>query len=832
MNDDRLPPEDESAEMTRLPEPEESAPSQVGNYRILQKVGEGGMGEVYEAEQLQPVRRRVALKLIKRGMDSKAVVARFESERQALALMNHATIARVFDAGVTVDGRPFFAMEYVKGIPITDYCDRNRLPVRDRLELFMKVCEGIQHAHQKGIIHRDIKPSNILVTVQDSEPAPKIIDFGVAKATDLRLTDRTVYTEMGQLIGTPEYMSPEQTDLTGLDIDTRTDVYSLGVLLYELLVGAQPFAASDLRSAGFDEFRRMIREEQPPRPSTQVQGLGEAVTMTAKKRTTNPPALTKQLRGDLDWIVLKALEKDRTRRYDSASELAADIRRHLNQEPVLACPPSMLYRFGKFVRRHKAGASAALFIAIALVVGITGTTIGMIRATRAEKEASTVSEFLVGLFKVSDPSETRGKTITAKEILDRGAQRIREDLADQPQIQARLMGTMGDVYLNLGLYDQSGPLLEQALEKRAELFGDEHPVTLSSQQSLATLYLQEGRYDEAEPLCLRTLEARKEVLGEEHEETLASMTWLANLYRHQGRYDEAEALYVRALDGRRRVLGEDHPDTLNVMMDLGSLHLRRGRYAEAEKLYTKVLETKKIVLGADHPDTLKSMNNLASLFYMQGRYKKAEQLYLETIEARNRVLGEDHPATLGTAANLASLYQDQKRYDEALPICRRVLETETRILGEDHRNTLLSMVDLAYLLQADERFDEAEPLYLRALEIQRRKLGEDHPDSLTTMSDLAFLYLRMGRYSKSGRLYREALEKQRRILGAGHPSTLGTLYGLISLEALQGRRSEALDLLRQAVDDGWDEADWAREDPDLASLQGDPEFEAILAEID
>jgi len=626
-------------------------------------------------------------------------------------------------------------------------------------------------------------------------------------------------------------MSPEQTDLTGLDIDTRTDVYALGVLLYELLVGAQPFAASALRSAGFDEFRRMIREEPPPKPSTQVQGLGEAVTMTAKKRTTNPPSLTRQLRGDLDWIILKALEKDRTRRYDSASELAADIQRHLKQEPVLACPPSMLYRFGKFARRHKAGASAAMFVAIALIVGIMGTTIGMIRATRAEAEASTVSEFLVGLFKVSDPSETRGKTITAKEILDRGAIQIQQELADQPQTQARLMGTMGDVYLNLGLYDQSGPLLEQALARRSELFGGDHPVTLSSQLSLANLYLKQGRYDEAEPLYLQTLEDSRDVLGEEHEDTLASMIGLANLYRHLARYDKAEALYVRTLEGRRRVLGDSHPSTLSAMMGLASLHLRRYRYSDAEPLYTSVLETKSRVLGADHPDTLKSMNNLASLFYKQERYDEAERLYLQTIEARNRVLGEDHPDTLASNANLASLYQDMERYDEALPLCKRVLETEMRVLGEDHPHTLLSMVDLAYLHLTAERYDEAERLYQHALEIQRRVLGDDHPDTLTSMNNLAFFYLQVGRYGEADRLYGDTLQAQRRILGQDHPSTLETLYGSICLKALQGMKAEALDLLREAVASGWTDADWAREDSDLDSLHGDAEFEAILAEI-
>jgi serine/threonine protein kinase/tetratricopeptide (TPR) repeat protein len=823
-----VPPDDIDGEMTQLPDLD-SIPEQIGHYHILQRVGEGGMGEVFEAEQQKPVRRRVALKLIKLGMDTKAVVARFESERQALAMMSHTSIARVFDAGATPDGRPYFAMEYVKGIPITDYCDRHRLTVKARLDLFTQVCEGIQHAHQKGIIHRDIKPSNVLVTVEDERAVPKIIDFGVAKATDLRLTERTVYTEMGQLIGTPEYMSPEQTELTGLDIDTRTDVYSLGVLLYELLVGGKPFASKELREAGFDEFRWKIREELPPRPSTRVQGLDEAVTTMAKNRYTNPPALTKQLSGDLDWIVMKALEKDRTRRYASASELAGDINRHLSQEPVLACPPSMAYRLKKFVRRHKAGAAAAAFVALALIVGITGTTIGMVRATRAEALASQVSSFLVGLFKISDPSESRGKTITAKEILDIGADRIRRELKDQPEVQARLMGTMGDVYLSLGLYGQAGTLLENALASRRALLGDDHPDTLSSMMSLANLHLKQGRYDEAEPLYLKTLEDRRAVLGENHEETLAAMMGLATLYRHQARYGEAEALYIETLDARRLVLGEEHMSTLSTMMGLANLHLRRAQYDKAEPLYTKVIETKRRVMGADHPETLKGMNNLAGLYWSQERYEEAESLYLETIEARRRVLGEAHPETLSAMANLGGVYKDQQRYDEAEELAITVYETEMRVLGEEHPRVLLSMNDLAYLYAESGRYYEAEELYLRALDGQRRALGEEHPDTINSLDNLAYLYVMQERYDEAEPLYIEAAEVQGRVLGADHPTTLDTIYSLACLQAVRGKRAEALSYLRLAVESGWSDVEHIVQDSDLSSLHGDPEFDAILA---
>jgi len=467
------------------------APAKIGNYRLLQKIGQGGMGEVWEAEQTEPVRRHVALKLVKLGMDTESFVARFEAERQALALMDHPCIARVFDAGATPEGRPYFVMELVRGEPIGDYCDAHRLNTRERLELFIKVCEGVQHAHQKGIIHRDMKPSNVLAMEVDGRPVPKIIDFGLAKATSFQLSEHDAHTQLGQMMGTPDYMSPEQASMTITDVDTRTDVYSLGVMLYELLVGALPFDKRELRSAGIDEMRRKIREQTPPRPSTRVVTAPET---TSVNRDIEPKALIRRLQGDLDWIVMKAIEKDRNRRYSSASELAADIERHLNKLPVLAGPPSAVYRLGKFVQRHRLGVVAAGVLLVSLLAGIVGTTTGLLRALRAEQLASQeaeratqISTFLVELFEVADPAKAQGETISARQMLDQGVRRIERRLTEQPVMRARLMATIGSVYRKLGLSSEAAPLLVQSLRTQEDLLGPNHPEVAETLVSLAAL---------------------------------------------------------------------------------------------------------------------------------------------------------------------------------------------------------------------------------------------------------------------------------------------------------------------------------------------------------
>jgi serine/threonine protein kinase/tetratricopeptide (TPR) repeat protein len=663
---------DASAAATETHTPAGTADMSVGPYRVLQRLGEGGMGEVWLAEQSRPLRRQVAVKVIKPGLDTAQVVARFEAERQALALMDHPAIAKVFDAGSTGQGRLYFAMEYVRGESLILYCDRHQLTIADRLDLFLQLCEGVQHAHQKGIIHRDLKPSNILVTMQDDRPVPKIIDFGIAKATSQPLTERTIYTSLGGFIGTLEYMSPEQAEMGGVDIDTRTDVYALGVILYELLTGVLPVDRQRLVSSGLEEARHTIREVDPPRPSFRVTERRDTTQTAAKSRGTDSGRLASLLRGDLDWITLKALEKDRRRRYATASELAADIRRHVAHEPVLASPPSARYRLTKFVRRNRLAVGAAGGLMLLLAVFATTMALQARRVAlerdRANREAATakqVSDFLIGLFKVSDPSEARGNTLTAREILESGVANIETGLAGQPEVQARMMGTMGSIYTNLGLYEPAERLLTQAVATNRRIFGDESATTLAAVNDLANVYWFQEQYARAEPLYLEVIERRRRLLGDQHPDTLRASNDLASLYVLQKRFNEAERLARATLETHQRALGPEHPDTRFSLNILQNIYFSQERYTDAEPISTRALAMSRKALGEEHPDTLVDKHNMATLYDKLGRYAEAERLYLSTIESMRRVLGPRHRTTVNSIMRLAAMYQTQQRFIEA-----------------------------------------------------------------------------------------------------------------------------------------------------------------------
>jgi serine/threonine protein kinase/tetratricopeptide (TPR) repeat protein len=776
----------------------------VGRYRLLQKIGEGGMGEVWLAEQREPVRRRVALKLIKAGMNTREVMARFESERQALALMDHPAIAKVFDAGLTDQGSPYFVMEYVTGVPITDYCDNHRLSTRERLALFMQVCEGVQHAHQKAIIHRDLKPPNILVTEVDRRAAPKIIDFGIVKTLAQKLTAETVFTRVGALVGTPEYMSPEQAAASGEDVDTRTDVYSLGVIFYELLAGAPPL---ELRKITLDELLRRLREDEPPNPSTKIQTQGPAMAEEmARKRHTEPLMLAKEIRGDLDSIALKALEKDRVRRYASPSDLAEDIGRYLRNEAVLAVPPSLVYRSSKFVRRHRAALATAAAFVLVLIVAAGISIRQSIRASQEAAVAQAVNDFLQNdlLAQASATTQARLGTkpdphLEVRTALDRAAVGIAGRFDRQPEVEAAIRDTMGQTYMDLGLYPEAQKQLERALELHRRVLGAENPKTLRTTSGLARATFLQGRYPQAESLCSQALDIQRRVLGSEHPDTLRSMINLANVYDALGKYPQAEALFSETLKINRRLLGSQHPDTLVSMNDLANVYDSEGKYAQAEVLYSQTLEIRRRALGPQHPDTLSSMNNLAIMYDALGKYAQAEALYSQALEIRRRVLGPQHQNTLHTMNNLADCYSHQGKYAQAEALYSQSLDIQRRVLGPEHPDTLISMNNLAIAYAAQDKYAQAEAGFSQAFETSRRVLGPEHPSTLAIVADFAFMYQRQGKYALAETHAAQALTGRRHALGPEHPDTIGSAADLALAYVSQAKFALSEPLSREAV---------------------------------
>jgi len=796
--DDAPTTADEATTAKSSASPTHVLPDHIGPYKVLDFLGEGGMGAVYLAEQEQPMRRKVALKVIKLGMDTKEVIARFESERQALAMMNHPNIAQVHDAGTTERGAPYFVMEYVPGVPIADYCDRHRLSTRERLEIFIPVCRAIQHAHQKGIIHRDVKPSNILVALQDGKPVPKIIDFGIAKATNQRLTEKTVFTQQGYLIGTPDYMSPEQAEMTGLDVDTTTDIYSLGVLLYELLVGALPFDPKALRRAGFDEIRRIIREVEPPKPTTRLSGLGQLAKAIAERRHTDVVSLAKELRGDIDWIALKAMEKDRTRRYASSSELAADIERHLRNEPVIACPPTSLYRVRKFVRRHRMGVGVAAAAVVVLIAFAATMVVQAQRIARQRDRAERVSAFLVSLFEASDPDRSKGDRLTARELLDTGVARLGRELANEPETRAALLHTMGRVYFQLGRDDAAERALEQALLFRRTLSGRERLDLAETLNELGRIYFRKGDYVRAEADFREVLDIRRRVLGADHPDVGKSLHNMAALASQRGQLAEAEALYKQALSLMKKA--DDPAESGFCLMNLSGLYSRQGKLNDALDTAHEAFDLLRSSLGVEHSWTLTAMNNYAHDLYDLGEYAQAEQLQREVLATRRKLLGDSHFEVGVAYYNLGNTLDEQGRFAEAEQALRESLAIKRRALPDPHVQTAWSLNDLAMVLTDQRRCADAEPLYREALAMFRQVKDSDPASAASSLHGLGDVYACRGQISEAEKHYRAALELRTKTLGAAHASVADTEAALGRLLTGRGAYEEGDRLLRNALE--------------------------------
>jgi non-specific serine/threonine protein kinase/serine/threonine-protein kinase len=793
-----------------------ATPRVIGHFRILERIGEGAMGEVYLAEQQQPVRRRVALKVLKFGLSTREVISRFELERQALAMLAHANIARIFDAGATGDGRPYFAMEYVSGISITRYCDEHKLPLAERLAIFAQACAGVQHAHLRGIIHRDLKPSNILVTEVDGKPAPKIIDFGIAKATTIVAEEGDAHTRMGHVLGTPEYMSPEQAQLSPLEIDARTDVYSLGIVLYELLTGARPYSVTrDLVMP--EALAREIAEAEPVLPSARAAESTEEGAARAAQRGQTPRALAGKLRGDLDWIVLRAIEKDRDRRYSSAQELEAELERHGRNEAVLASPPSVSYRVGKFVRRHRLGvATTAGLFAAAIVFGSAMALLARETARerdRANEEAAIakrVTDFTAGLFEMANPASSGSSTVSARQLLDAGVRRLEAQMSsEQPQTRAALLESAGNAYRDIGDFGEANRLIREAEALRKEHAADEPVAYAKVLMSESWLLRDQGNYEGAESLAresVAVLESAGKASGSKPgaadlDELYGARVELAEALRRQSKLDEAATVVNKVIDVVNRGEGISTANQASALYELGRIREGQGELPEAVQLLTRALDIQVKADGEFAEPTINARNGLADALVVQGKSAEAEKLLQQNVDGLRKIYGDVH-AIVGIAYNnLANALSDlPERYTDAEKDYLKALDILSQTYGIAHPEVANTYHNLAGLYLKMKEWQKAADAGKQALDLRMATIGPEHPNTASSRMILAMALSKLQRYTEAEALAREARASFVAALGAEHWRAANASYNLGTILQTEGKLQEAEQEVRPALE--------------------------------
>ncbi len=800
--------------------PSEATGQQIGRYKILERIGRGGMSTVYLAVREDEYQQRVAIKIFGYGADRLDLMQRFRTERQILASLEHPSIARLLDGGSTEQGRPYIVMEHIEGLPIDVYCDRDPLTVDQRLELFQTLCAAVQYAHQNLVVHRDLKPSNVLVTAGG---VPKLLDFGIAKLLDSGDFPFTVgATVTGQRLMTPHYASPEQ--VRGGAITTASDVYALGVLLYRLLTGRLPYRiTSDLPG----EVERAVVEQEPERPSTAVSRVenspltsrpdealaaGEAAdTVTpesvSRARRTRPLELRRRLAGDLDDILLMALRKEPERRYGSAAQLAEDIRRHQEGLPVLAYPDTFGYRTRKFVRRHRFGvgvaaAFAVFLVSVAVVLAVLLARISDERdRVRQERDkAREVATYLQEIFRDADPTATLGDTITAREILERGAERLDRELGGQPLIQAGMCAAIGNVYRNLGLFERSDELLTRALELRRQSLGAEHPEVAESLFDLGVLRRQQDALDVAEPLLRQALAQRRRTLGDEHPSVAATQGELGLALGLRGDFEAAEVMFLEALDLRRRLFGAEHELTAQTLGDFARVKMEERDWQRSEELYREALEITRTAFGELHPQVALYLNSLGEVLHRRWELDGAAELYIQALALARKLYGDRHPALAPHLNNLAVLRAQQEDLAGAEPPLREVVDMQRELLGGEHADLAQSLNNLATLLRNKGDLAESEDLYRESLEIYRKSLDPEHPTIASVMHNLAGLLRDRRNLDDAELLFRQALEIRRASLGEEHPEFGLSLLGVGVVHLDRGEFEQAAPIFRQAVD--------------------------------